>query len=152
VLSPGTVYRAGKIAFAKKGSFLWCQLPSGRRLCYPYPRIVERDTPWGAMQEGLRYKSVNGVTRKWEDTDTYGGKLAENVTQAVARDLLAAALLRLDSRGYLTVMHVHDEVVVEVEKGEGSVEEIAALMSELPDWATGLPVSAEGWRGRRFRK
>lgn len=149
---PGDVFTAGparsQVKYRKRGSFLWCLLPSGRMLCYPYARIVEGK--FG--NDALQYKSVNGITRKWEETDTFGGKLAENNTQAVARDLLAAGLLRLDQRGYETVMHIHDEAVVEVPLGFGSVEEVENISSETPAWAAGMPVTAEGWRGLRYRK
>ena len=123
-------------------------------LCYPYPVVKPIDTPWGEVKPALHFWGVNGVTRKWEETKTYGGSLSENVTQAVARDLLSEAMLRLDDAGFPIVMHVHDEVVTEIAETEGDavVGEIEGLMSVVPDWAAGLPISAEGWRGFRYRK
>jgi len=144
----GGAHKARGIAYKVSGSFLWCQLPSKRLLCYPYPQIGE-----GTFgNEALTYMAVNGVTRKWERCATYGGSLAENVTQAVARDILVAGIRNCEAAGYPVVMHVHDEIVAEVLLHEKSVDEMSSLMSNGPHWATGLPVAAAGWRGRRYRK
>lgn len=145
----GGIHRAGPIAFKVNGSFLWCQLPSKRLLCYPYPEIHEGKFG-GPM---LTYMSVNGVTRKWERCSTYGGSLAENVTQAVARDILVAGMRAVEAAGHPVVMHVHDEIVLEVPiSAAPTVDEISSLMSNAPHWATGLPIAATGWAGNRYRK
>lgn len=153
----GVVCKAGppnrQVAFVRKGSFLWCKLPSGRVLCYPYPQIKAVETPWGEQRSALVFMSVNGVTNKWEETKTYGGSLCENVTQAVARDLLAEALVRLEDNGFPVVMHIHDEAVVEIATGmQDAVHRVEQIISAVPTWAAGLPISAEGWQGERFRK
>jgi DNA polymerase len=152
VNSPTSIQKVGRVKFIKKGSFLWCQLPSKRLLCYPYPRIEMETTPWGSEVEKLWYKGVNQKTRKWTDLETYGGKLAENITQGVARDPLSESIVRLEDRDYPVVMHVHDEIVCEDKIGKIKLSDMATLMTELPVWAKGLPVAVEGWQGKRYRK
>ena len=84
--------------------------------------------------------------------ETYGGRLFENVVQAVALDIQAEALHRVNSRGYPIVMHTHDEGVGEVPLGQGSVDEMAAIMSERPAWASWWPLKAAGWQHHRYQK
>lgn len=151
--NPGQIFDAGRhVRFKKAGSFLFCRLPSGRCLCYPYPEIHQRETPWGSSQPKLTYMGVNSLTRKWERQDTYGGKLAENVTQAAARDVLRDAMLRLTAAGIEIVFTVHDEIVAEGDTGAVSLDEFNRIMAETPAWAPGLPIAVEGWQGRRYRK
>lgn len=150
VVVPGKTVACGKVEFKVSGSFLFCKLPSGRVITYPYPKIKTFDTPWGEPKQGLVYKGVDSYTNKWCEIKTYGGKLCENVTQAVARDILVDALLRLDEANYRVVMHVHDEVVVEAPSG--SVNSIESYMKVVPDWAEGLPIDVDSWMGKRFRK
>lgn len=158
VATPGTKVAVGpesrQVVYKRSGSFLFCRLPSGRALCYPYPEIKEVKTPWDETVMGLRYMAQNSVTGKWERNAAYGGLLVENLTQAVARDLLAEAMLRLENKGFPVVLHVHDEVVTEIPKSspESTAEEIQKIVAEVPAWAAGLPISAEGWRGERYRK
>ena len=154
----GATFSAGapgrQVTFKQSGSFLWCRLPSGRVLCYPYPKIKNRETPWGEMKPQIHYMTVDGVSNKWVETHTYGGKLAENCTQAVARDLLAAAMLRVEAAGCPIVLHVHDEIVGEIKETTPAraIDEFKRLMAETPAWASGLPVAVEAFRRRRYGK
>ena len=152
VYNPGQVYRVGKIRYTFRGQFLWCVLPSGRPLAYAKPDIRPRKTPWGDVKDALTYMGVNSYTRKWQRIGAYGGLLAENVTQAVARDLMAEAMLRVDDAGYPVVLTVHDEILTETPVGHGSPEHFATLMTQVPGWAEGVPVAADVWEGDRYRK
>ena len=168
----GNVFTAGapgrEVKFRCVDGHLWCRLPSGRPLCYPYPEVRVMAAPWGQEKETLTFMTVPGDDpkfkarvvpdrhnfRRWVRIKTYGGSLAENVTQASARDLLAGALVALDDARYETVMHVHDEAVCEVDEDapDATQREIEALMCRLPPWAAGLPLVSEAWRGARYRK
>lgn len=144
----------GKLTAFVEEDFLNVQLPGGRCLSYykPFVKSVysERFDSWS---DKIHFWGTNGVTRKFEVQTTYGGKLTENAVQATARDLMRDAMVRLHEHpDYDIVMSVHDELVCEVDEGVGSVEELETIMSEKAEWAEGLPVEAEGWKGRRFRK
>lgn len=105
---------------------------------------------WAEPRATLYHWGANPLSKQWELSGTYGGKLVENITQAVARDLMAEAMLRVEEAGYRVVLSVHDELVAENERG--SVEEFENLMGQLPAWAKGLPVKVAGWAGQRYRK
>lgn len=165
VLNPTEKHQVGGedgqpvITFGMYKDYLLMKLPSGNCLVYPKPRVSENETPWGQKKLSLSYYTVDSVSYQYRRTWTYGGKLAENATQAVARELLADAMLRMEnaknlgySCDYPVVLHVHDEAVSEVPEGVGSVEEHERIMTVSPDWAEGLPLKAEGWRGKRYKK
>lgn len=149
---PGMVAPAahGRIKFKMAGSFLFCLLPSGRALCYPYARIAEKETWWGEIKDTVFYKAVDDRTKQWTETFTYGGKLTENIIQAIARDILADAIMRVSGAYMNVVLHVHDEIVTE--SVEPQLEELLYHMKLQPAWSTGLPLAVEGWSGIRYRK
>jgi DNA polymerase len=150
-LRTGDLIEAGRFRWKQKGRFLLCQLPSGRKLAYPNPKIESVVGAYGSKPT-LTYMGVDSKTKQYQKQKTYGAKLVENLTQAVARDLLAAAMLRLEGRGYPVVLTIHDEVGSEVPEDYGSLESFCEIMCELPYWAKGLPVVAEGFRAKRYRK
>lgn len=160
VKEPGSTWRiSDKLAFRKAGSFLFMKLPSGRMLVYCYPELREKEMPWVDDRTGkpvvkmaLSYMGVNSYTRKWQRCWAYGGLLAENATQAAARDFLADAMPRVEAAGYPIIMTVHDEIVAEVDADFGSWEEMAGIMTTLPAWGSDCPIAADGWQGARYRK
>jgi DNA polymerase len=154
VAQPGLIVAAaaGRVRMRVRAGFLWLQLPSGRLLAYSKPRLEEREAPWGDLRPVVTFMGVDRYSHQWARQQAYGGRWTENVVQALARDLLAAAMLRLEAAGYKIVLTVHDEIVAEVLKGFGSVQEFERIASEVPPWAAGCPVVAESWRGRRYKK
>lgn len=147
--------KVNRTAWFVKDEFLFCELPSGRRLGYYGPTIKYEETPWGEPRPVLYHWGVNGMTRQWELSGTYGGKLTENVVQATARDLMAEAMLRAEDAGYDVKLSVHDELLAEQplsNDGWRPLAEFEDLMAKLPDWAVGCPVKASGWTGLRYRK
>ncbi|WP_338433250.1 DNA polymerase [Clostridium tyrobutyricum] len=135
------------IIFTYKSGMLFVTLPSGRNLVYVKPKIALNK--FG--REGLTYEGI-GTARKWERIETYGPKIVENIVQAVSRDLLAEAMLRLDKAGLEIVASVHDEVICEVPIGESSVEEVCNIMSDPVQWARGLPLNADGYECLFYQK
>ena len=127
--------------------FLTIRLPSGRKLYYPKPFLQENK--FGKM--AIHYYTVGQQTRKWEITSTYGGKMIENIVQAVARDCLAETLKRIDSMGLQVVFHVHDEVIIDAPM-ETTVDEICDLMAEPIPWAPGLILKGAGFENDYYMK
>lgn len=134
------------IKFAYQKGCLIIVLPSGRKLVYQQARITE-----GTYGLSIAYMSMNQTSRKWMLTLTHGGKLVENIVQAVARDCLAIAMLRLDKNGHRIVAHVHDEVIIEAPLHQ-TVEEVCEVMGEPIVWAKGLYLKADGYEGNYYFK
>ena len=155
VLNPGRSFHVNdRIGYCVQGQFLLCRLPSGRVIFY-YKPSIKKVTKFGKQQDVLHYwgmKALDGGGQKYQQVQTYGPKLAENVTQAACACLLRAAMLRVEAAGYPVALHVHDEVVAQRLEGEGDLEEFNSIMAEVPAWAEGLPLGAAGWVGKRYRK
>lgn len=127
--------------------FFTIQLPSGRKLYYVQPVLALNDFGKSA----LHYKGPDQKTGKWSTISTYGGKLVENVVQAIARDCLAVTLVEADQAGYETVLHVHDELGIESDRPE-DLDRILQLMAQSVDWAPGLPLKAAGFVTQFYMK
>lgn len=127
--------------------FLTITLPSGRKLFYPKPHLKENQ--FGQMQ--MHYMGINQTSKKWEEISCYGGKLTENIVQAIARDCLAETLLRVKAKGWPIVFHVHDEVILDVPKSV-ELEEVIKTMTEEISWAKGLILNAAGFTGSYYMK
>lgn len=129
--------------------FLTVELPTRRKLFYAHPYLAPaKNFP---DRQSLHYYSVNQTSKKWSQTDTWGGKLVENITQAVARDCLAETLLRLKHIGLTAVFHVHDEVIVEVDSAD-QLDDILDIMARPLEWAPGLPLKGAGFCAEYYQK
>jgi DNA polymerase len=146
----GRVVSCGPVAFKCCGNFLFLKLPSGRKLAYPFARLKPLDPQHGVV---VFADSSDGQFRDCRNgSGAYGGMWVENIVSGIARDLLAEAMLRIETAGYPIVLHVHDEIVCEVPAGFGSTEEFTRLMTQRPSWAPDLPIAASAWTGSRYCK
>lgn len=147
VIRSKTSARVGKVTLYWQDDKMLIRLPSGRNLCYQSPYFTMNR--FG--NDAIGYYAPNAAGQMVEQ-ETFGGKLAENATQAIARDILAHAMLNLDAAGYPIVFHVHDEAVMERPNGEGFMEDACAVMGQPPDWASDLPLRADGYECAYYRK
>lgn len=137
------------LRFACFDNRLFIQLPSKRSLAYMNPRILP-NRRFG--KDGLVYDGIQQQSHNWGQIDTYGPKLVENIVQAIARDCLLIAMKRLDAADFEAVSHVHDEVILDVPRGIGSVEEVGEIMGQPIDWAPGLLLRADGYECDYYMK
>lgn len=144
-----------QISYVYRNDVLYCRVPSGGLITYHRPRLRAAEDAWRGLSisyEGWNTNPKNGPPG-WIRKDLYGGRMAENVVQRVARDIQMNAIEGLEASGYPVVLHTYDEVVCEVPEGYGSVEELEGIMASLPEWARGWPIKAAGgWRAKRYRK
>jgi DNA polymerase len=139
--------QVGKVACEVENGTLYTVLPSGRRIAYPHARLGS-----GKFDGTYQIYFHDNARGGWTEIAAWHGLFTENVVQATCRDLLAAALVRLEARGYRPVLHCHDEVVVEVPKGVGTRDEFLQILLEPPGWASGLPLAAKAWTNVRYVK
>ena len=146
---PYSVREGVTVEFYYKDGNLLVRLPSGRRLCYYHARIRELS----GGREQITYMGVNQTTKQWQEVETYGGKIVENILQATARDCLAEAMTRVAAMGYQIVMHVHDEMIVDVPvEDTEALARINKAMSDPISWAPGLPLRGDGYETAFYRK
>lgn len=142
--NPNTPFKCRKVDFIKKGSWLLIRLPSGRFLCYPGAKVEDGK---------ISYMGNNQYTRKWERLYTYGGKFAENITQAISRDVLGHNMPIIDQAGYEIVLSVHDEVITETpDIDDFNDTDLSKKLSTNPNWALDLPLAAAGFESYRYKK
>ncbi|WP_291972957.1 DNA polymerase [Candidatus Symbiopectobacterium sp.] len=145
IATPGITISCRKLKLRRDGSWLRIQLPSGRAVCYPGARIDDSGK--------ISYMGINTYSRKWQRLQTYGGKLAENVTQATARDVMAANMPGVEDNGYDIILTVHDEILTEApDHSDYSHEHLSIRLATNPAWALDLPLSAGGFEAYRYRK
>ena len=147
VVTKRTSYECYGLKFSYERGIMFIELPSGRRLAYCKPRLGVN--AFGS--ECITYEGI-GTGKKWERIETFGGKICENIIQAVARDVLVESMMRLHKAGYRITMHVHDEVVLEVQDEVSSVEEVCRIMAITPNWAKDLPLNADGYECKFYKK
>ena len=137
------------ITFSRDEEYLMITLPSGRNLHYYKPEVRLNDLG----RDAIHFLGTNQKTGKWEYISTYGGKLTENIVQAVARDLLANSMMNLYLEGFKINFHIHDEVILEVpENSNKTLEEAIRIMCRIPQWAYGLPLNADGFESAYYKK
>jgi DNA polymerase len=150
VRNPGKKYTVNRTSWYVAGKFLWCVLPSGRKLAYFEPRIANRKMKWGEVRPCLYHWDIHPKTKQWVLRPTWGGVLTENVVQGSARDVMILGKMRLEAAGYRVILTVHDEVLAERKKGRGSIEEFAKLQTDPAPFALDLPLKSEVWKGKRY--
>lgn len=138
-----TVYR--NIVIGKRWGMLTITLPSGRTICYPRAEVeTEYNDGWRGDHDIIEYEGLNQTTKKWGKVRTYGGKLTENIVQAVARDILGIVILRAKAEGLNIVFHIHDEIIVEATPDQ-TLADVEALFSKPIDWCRDLPLNGAGY-------
>ena len=149
----GQVIKSGKFAWRSGNEFLQCMLPSGRKISYYKPEIRQEMTQWGDPKATLTYMTNDSFTRKWTRITTWGGNLVQNQTQAVAGDIMIQAMINGMKHPHISpLISVHDELISESDIGKVSIEEYNSVLCDMPSWAEGIPLNAEGYKTKRYMK
>ena len=155
IQTPGVAFSANrKVHFKVAKGALWMCLPSGRLICWQRPEAVMVTTPWGQEKLGITVLSQNTYTREWKRNQLIGSSIFQSAVQGTARDLLAEGMVALENRGFDVINLIHDEyLILDDEDGaEAALDEIIKIITTCPPWAADLPLAAEGWVGKRYRK
>jgi DNA polymerase len=155
VKNPGAPFSAGGklvLKFAKNA--LWMKLPSGRLICWQRPELALNPTPWGTEKLGITVHSQNTYSRQWTRNVLIGSSIFQSAVQGTARDFLAEAILDLDKAGYEVCNLIHDEVllIADEHNAEQTLEDVLKIITQPPKWALDMPLAAEGWVSKRYRK
>ncbi len=140
-----------KLYYKMEQRWLYCYLPSGRRIAYVEP-VVRSVHKWGQFIPTLTYMGYDSFLRKWTRMETFGGKLLENAAQAITADIIDYGMEQANEAGYEIIFPVHDEAIAEVDENFGSLKEYEKILAKTEPWARGLPVVAEAWEGPRYKK
>jgi DNA polymerase len=155
VENPGNPFRAGdKLVLKVAKNALWMQLPSGRLICWQRPELELLTTPWGSQKLGVTVHSQNTFTRQWSRNALIGSSIFQSAVQGTARDFLADATLNITKAGYEVINLIHDEVLLLVDESgsDTALEDVIKIMTTPPTWAPDMPLAAEGWVDKRYKK
>lgn len=157
IQTPGATFSAckGKLKYKVEGNHLTCQLSSGRKLLYAFPRVRNEENAYGNTVPVIYYKHWDikaPAGKKWCYTTIWGGTLFQHAVQATAMDVMANGMLNAEEEGYPALFTVHDESLAMVDENFGSYKEYENILCRLPSWAKGLPIVAEGWEGPIYKK
>jgi DNA polymerase len=155
VQNPGTAFAAGhKLKLKSVKQALWMQLPSGRLICWQRPELQLLTTPWGTTKMGVTVHSQNTFTRQWSRNQLIGSSIFQSAVQGTARDFLTDATLSITKAGYEVINLIHDEFLLLADEAnaEQTLEDVLSLVTKPPDWAPDMPLAAEGWVSKRYKK
>ncbi len=150
IMKPGSVHKLNKVAIYVSGNFLNIKLPSGRRLRYFKPRLSQKQLAGGRMVPQIHYWGMDH--HQWSECVIWGGIFTNHIVQGIARDLMVNGIFNIENAGYDFLLSIHDEGLAEHAEGKGNLKEFVGLMTKLPSWADGAPITANGWTGKRYRK
>lgn len=150
ILNPKKSFKVTKVKIYMNGDFLNIRLPSGRRLRYYKPRVSQKQLANGRMVPQIHYWTMDH--HQWCEVVTWGGILTNHCVQGIARDLMANGMLNIENAKYDFLVSVHDEAIAERKIGLGNLDEYISLMTTIPNWAAGVPITASGFVSKRYRK